>query len=129
MFPERSIRVSAEGKNVNVSHIFDLRSLVIAKCDNGSKKKFVGDDKITACVKQISLLGAVHKVLKYRKTLSGERFCFLEKRMLSIFKFRTSSNLFFPYKLQIGPQPTFLECIVIFLKSDWSTLSRCPWLQ
>ena len=128
MFPERSIRVSAEGKNVNVSHIFDLRSLVIAKCDNGSKKKLLEDDKITACVKQISLLGVIHKVLN-RKTLSGETFCFLEKRMLSIFKFHTSSNLFFPYKLQIGPQPTFLECIVIFLKSDRSTLSRCPWLQ
>ena len=45
---------------------------------------------------------------------SGETFCF-HKRLLSVFKFSASSNLLFPYDLLIGPQPTFLECIVIFL--------------
>ena len=39
------------------------------------------DDKITACVKEIDLLGVVRKVLN-RKTLSGETFCFPEKSLL-----------------------------------------------
>ena len=38
MFPERSVRVLTEAKNVNVSYIFDLRSHVIAKCGNGSEE-------------------------------------------------------------------------------------------
>ena len=38
MFPERSVRVSTEGENENVRHIFDLREHVIAKCGNGSKE-------------------------------------------------------------------------------------------
>ena len=38
MFPERSVRVLTEVKNVNVSHIFDLRSLVVVKWGNGSKE-------------------------------------------------------------------------------------------
>ena len=61
-------------------------------------KKLPVDDKITACVKHVSWL-----------------FCFLEKRLLSIFKFCASSNLLFFYEQLIGPQPTFLECIVTFL--------------
>ena len=36
----------------------------------------------------------------------------------------TSSNLLFYYELLIGTQPTVLECIVIFLQSDWSTVSN-----
>ena len=75
-------------------------------------KKLLVDGKITACVKQICLLGVVCKVSD-RKTLSGEKFCFLEECLLSIFKFCTSSNLLFFYELLVGPQPTFLECIVI----------------
>ena len=46
-------------------------------------KKLLVDDKITACVKEICLLGVVCKVLN-RKTLFGEIFCFPEKRLLSI---------------------------------------------
>ena len=45
-----------------------------------------------------------------RNTLSGETFSFLEKFLLSIFKFRALSNLLFSYELLIDPQPTFLEC-------------------
>ena len=47
--------------------------------------KLLVDDKITACVKQICLLGCntVRKVSN-RKPLSGETFFFLEKRLLSI---------------------------------------------
>ena len=58
-------------------------------------------------------LGVMCKVLN-RKTLSGETFCFIEKHLLSVFKFCASSKLFY-YELLIGRQPTFLEHIVIFL--------------
>ena len=49
-------------------------------------KKLLVDDKITACVKEICLLGVVCKVLN-RKTLSGEIFCIPEKRLPSILNF------------------------------------------
>ena len=52
-----------EAKNVKVSYNFDLRSHVIAKRDN-------------------HLLRVMCKVSN-GKTMSGERFCFLEKRLLS----------------------------------------------
>ena len=54
----------------------------------------------------------------YRKILSGETLCFLEKRLLSLFKFCTMSKLLFSYDLLIGPM-----YIVIYLWSDRSTLS------
>ena len=60
------------------------------------------------------LLDVVCKVSN-RMMLSGETFCFLQKRLLSICKFCASCNLLFFYELVIGSQPTFLECIVIFL--------------
>ena len=44
-------------------------------------KKSLADYEITACVKEIYLLGVVYKVLN-RKTLSGETFCFPEKSLL-----------------------------------------------
>ena len=37
-FTERSVRVSTEGENENIRHIFDLRVHVIAKCGNGRKE-------------------------------------------------------------------------------------------
>lgn len=51
-----------EAKNANVSYNFDLRTHVIEKRGNG-------------------LLGVTCKVSN-RKALSGERFCFFEKRLL-----------------------------------------------
>ena len=48
------------------------------------------------------------------QSAASETFCFVEKRLLPIFKVCTSSNLLFFYGLLIGPQPTFLECIVNF---------------
>lgn len=69
-------------------------------------KKLLLDDKIQAC--------AVCNVSN-RKTSSGKTFCFLKKRFLSIFEFSASSNSLFFYELLIGPQPTFSECVVIFL--------------
>ena len=76
-------------------------------------KKLLVDDKIAACVKQIHLLGVICKVSNI-KTLSLS-FHFLKKFLLSIFKSCASSTLLFCYELLIGSQPTFLECIVIFL--------------
>ena len=61
-------------------------------------RKLLVDDQITACVRQISLLGVICKVSN-RKTLTGETFCSLEKRFLS-------SNVSLSYELLIGPQPT-----------------------
>ena len=70
--------------------------------------------EITAFVKEICLLGVVCKVSN-RKTLSGETFCFPEKRLLSILNLVLRvTYCFFLYELLIGRQPTFLECIVIF---------------
>ena len=55
------------GKNGNVSYIFYLRLVVIVKCSN------VSDDKITAWVEQISLLGVTY-TMKNREILSNEMF-------------------------------------------------------
>ena len=76
--------------------------------------KLLVDDKITACVKQICLLGVICKVSN-RKTFFGETFSFLEKCLLSIFKFCALSKLFFFYERLIGPRPAFSEFNVIFL--------------
>ena len=70
------------------------------------------DDKITAYVKEICLLGVACKV---SNTLSDETFCFPEKCLLSILNFKLRVTNCFFYELMIGPQPTFSECIVIFL--------------
>ena len=45
-------------------------------------KKLLVDDKITACVKEICLVGIVCKVSN-RKALSCETFCFSEKHLLN----------------------------------------------
>ena len=78
-----------------------------------SVKKLLIDDKITASVKQIRLLGII-KFWKGKHCLT-RNFPFLEMPLLSIFKFCASSNSLFSYELVIDPQSTFLECIVIFL--------------
>ena len=67
---------------------------MILQSEAMAAKKLLVDGKVSACVKQICLLGVACKVSN-TKTLSGETFCFLEKRLLSIFKFHASSNLFF----------------------------------
>lgn len=57
-------------------------------------KKLPVDYKITAFVKQICLLlllGIICKVSN-GKTMSGETFCFLKKRLISIFQFCASTN-------------------------------------
>ena len=48
-------------------------------------RNMLADDKITAYVKEICLLGVVCKV---SNTLSGETFCFPEKCLLSILNFK-----------------------------------------
>ena len=42
-------------------------------------KKLLVDDKITACVKEISLMGVNVCKVSNRRTMSGERFCFPPK--------------------------------------------------
>ena len=79
--------------NVNVSYIFYLGSQVNENAAMVAKK-LLADDKITACFKQIYILGVICKVSN-RKTLSGETFFFLEKNLLSIFKICASSDLLF----------------------------------
>ena len=78
-------------------------------------KKLLVDDKImfSLCQTYVSRALLKCKVL-YRKILSGETLCFLEKRLLSLFKFCAMSKLLFSYELLIGPLPTFLECILLF---------------
>ena len=49
-------------------------------------KKFLVHGKITTCAKELVLLSVVCKVSN-RKTLSGETFCFPEKRLPSILNF------------------------------------------
>ena len=75
--------------------------------------KLLLDDKIPACVKQICLLGITCKVSK-RKTLSGETFCFLEKRLLSVFKFCASSNLLFLLRAADWPTTNFFWNVLLF---------------
>ena len=50
-----------EAKNVNGSYIFDLRRMLLQSAAIGLKKLLV-DDKITACAKEICLLGIVCNV-------------------------------------------------------------------
>ena len=77
--------------------------------------KLLVNDKTVPCVKQICRLCVMCKASN-GKTLSGETFCFHEKRLLSIIKFCAVSNFNIVfYELLIGPQSTFLECFVIFL--------------
>ena len=76
----------------------------------GAKKLLVDD-------KEICLVGVVCKVSNI-KTLSGDTFCFPEKRLLSILHFVlrvTYCFFFFFYEVLIGRHTTFLECIVILL--------------
>ena len=121
MFPERPVRMSTEGENENIRHTFDLRVHVFAKCGNGSKEIAGRWQNNSLCQTYVSRALLKCKV-SYRKILSGETLCFLEKRLLSLFKFCAFSKLLFSYELLIGPLPIFLECIVIYLWSDRSTL-------
>ena len=78
-------------------------------------KKLLVEDKITAWVKQVCLLG---KVLN-RKTLFGETFCFLEKRSLSIFNFVLRVNYCFLTRgMLIGPQPMQLSRNVLLFSCN-----------
>ena len=107
-------RVSTEGENENIRHIFDLRVHVFAKCGNGRKEiagRWQNNVQLVSDICPGALLKC--KVL-YRKILSGETLCFLEKRLLSLLKFCAMSKLLFSYELLIGPLPTFLECILLF---------------
>ena len=67
-------------------------------------------------------------ILKFRieKHCLVKRLVFLKNVWDQYSNCRASSKLMFFYKLLIGPQATFLECIVIFLQSDSSALFKRP---
>lgn len=89
-----------EAKNIKIYLVIFLTG--ICMCGN-CMEEIAGRLKKTACVKQKSLQGVVtihsEKVsyvkfrINCRKTLSGETFCLLQKRLLSTFKRCASSNL------------------------------------
>ena len=104
MFPEKSVIY------------FELGVICLLQSAAMVATKLLVDDKITACFKQIRLLGVICKV-STGKTLSRETFYFLEKVCYQYLNFvlQVPYCFFFFYELLIGPQPTLLECIVIFL--------------
>ena len=69
-------------------------------------KKSLVNDKISPCVTQICLLGVACKVSN-SKTLSGETFCILEKRLLSIFE--------------------FCEYLIVFFTTCWLAHNQLSW--
>ena len=75
-------------KNVNVIYVFDWRSHVFESVVMLTTK-FLLDDKITACVKQICLLGVICKVSD-RKTLTNEKFCSLRNICFQYFTNKSS---------------------------------------
>ena len=91
MFPEKSVIYFG----LDVACLLQNAAMVA--------KKLLVDDKITACFKQTCcyMLSSEEKNIIWWNILPSS------KRLLSIFKFRASSNFFF-YELLIGPQPTFL---------------------
>ena len=72
-------------------------------------KKLLMGDKITACVKHISLWVLIdkHCLVKH--------FAFLKTVCCQNLNFVLLVMYFFFYQFLIGLPPTFLECIVIFL--------------
>ena len=88
-------------------------------------KKLLVDDKIAAFVNQMCLLGVKSKVSN-RRTWSGGTFCFLKKRLLSLFKFFASSNLLYFYQPLIGPQPTSIGQLCLSGPGYSSCTVRAP---
>ena len=88
--------------------------MLLQSAATGAKKLLI-DGKMTACAKEICLLGVVCKVSN-GKTLPSEAFCFPEKRLLSILNFVLRVTYCFFCELLIDRKPPFLECIVILLK-------------
>ena len=103
-----------EAKNVNVRCIFHLRWHATGEHGNDECWQV---NETTVC-------------LKFWK----EEYCLTInfvtwKCLLLIFKFFALINLLFSYEQLFSPQPTFLECIHIFLLSDRPDLSRWPQIQ
>ena len=102
VFPERSARVNDGGEKCKHWLFFLLEVVILLPSEVMIGKKLLVYNKRTAC------LGVIWKVSN-RKTLSGETFCFLEKCLLSIFKFDALSNLFF------------------FFPTSWLVLNQLSW--
>ena len=78
MFHERSVRVSTEVENVNVRHIFCLRSLVIAKGGNGSKEIAGRWQNNSFCQAKLCLLGDSYVKFQIAKHWLVKHFAFLK---------------------------------------------------
>ena len=111
-----------EAKSVNIGYNFDLRSHIISKRGNG-KCWWMTKYQLVSSIQ--CFLGVIRTVSK-RKTLSLTHFASLKNDVCYQYLNFVLRVTFFFYDLLIGPQPTFLECIVIFLFCDWSTLSKSP---
>ena len=100
VFPERSLNGGW------VSHVTSKHGNAMVA------KKLLVDDKIPACVKEIMSPGC-YKLCKVSntQTLSFETFCVLEKSLLSLFTFCTSSNLLF-----------FMSCWLAHNQLSWNVL-------
>ena len=109
VFPEGSVRVHDGGEKCKHWLYFLLEVVILLPSEVMIGKKLLVDEKRTACLKQIiCLLGVIWKVSN-RKTLSGGTVCFLEKCLLSIFKFDALNNLSF------------------FFPTSWLVLNQLSW--
>ena len=111
VFPEGSVRVNNGGGKCKHWLYFLLEVVILSPSEVMIGKKLLVDGKRTACLKQICLVGVIWKVLN-RKTLSGETFCFLEKCLLSIFKFDALSNFLF---------------VCFFFSTSWLVHNQLSW--
>ena len=102
-----------EAKSLNVSYNFDLRLYVFSKHGNNS----LYQTNYVSLVLYVKFWIGKHCLVK--------RFAFLKNVCYQYLHFVLwVTCCFFFYELLIGPHPTFLECIIIFVWSDCSTLSK-----
>ena len=117
MFPEKSVRVLTEAKNVDVDHIFDLRSHVVP-WDNGSEEIAGWWQNNSLCETNVSWVLYVKFGIEEHSLVRP--FAFLKNVCYQYFYFVPFFVLFCVFcELLIGPQPAFLECIFFFLWWDW----------
>ena len=107
VFPKRSVRVS---------DTLDLRSHVIAiSTATVAKKLLVGRWQKKQLVSKRYASWVLYAKFQMEKNIVWWNILLYWKTLAINIKFCAMSNSLFFYELLIDPQPTFLECIVIFL--------------
>ena len=107
VFPKRSVRVS---------DTLDLRSHVIAiSTATVAKKLLVGRWQKNSLCQRDMPPGCCMQSFKWKKNIVWWNILLYWKTFAINIKFCAMSNSLFFYELLIDPQPTFLECTVIFL--------------